>query len=1052
MKLDPDKLAATITDLGKDSDPDYTIGGFEVKLTDLAFVDDHLEMQGSVTLPKELGGLEVAVKVDSQTGSNNKILLGIPGSEIIPSGQTTPITLGDYGVTVTGGSLKLPGTRKFNALGLIEIQTTNAALDFNFQESEATITGEFIVPSLKDATLSLTDRNYIKVKKVNDALQFAMAADFSINDIDIYGDWKLKDINVNVKKTYDNLSNKVDGTARLYTSSNNYIGLGLAFENGRLKQIIATSPEGTDFTFFGTEVDLRTIIFTPDRNPNDTILWDPELKTQGKLILPEALGKATVEITSSNYLVVNNDGIDLTGGIVTIPDFDKYLLGLERLRAKGTNIKLEYAKVLDKDGKTVLEKYFKIQGKLTLPNFYNLTADFSGSNYIKISNNAANPVEVVGTFLASNINIAPGWTIDSAQLGINTKDKIVTATGILTIPSGINVEASVTFQDGVLTYAEIDVRDINTQIGATGAYLQTIRGVYQGGNISAFTGDVVITAGAEINLNLPSWAGGNKRGSLVKLSEGATITSSNLRTHGKITVLGGLMTGDVEAEVNWDKKYLWAKSNFSILGGLIITKTQFLATSNLDLYMFGEAEVKWLGGTNLGSGEVYVEYTNDGNSSNDYVAAWGNTWWGSTLGIKVSFDGNWQVIHSQEARTIATNAKEKIQTLYNRLNATPEQEPPHQIGDKIKDTPIIRGKNINGTDGDDILHGEDTNDTIYGLKGNDVLFGEGGNDTLSGDDGNDYLDGGTGNDYLYGHSDNDYLNGDIGNDVLYGGTGNDYLDGGAGNDVLYGDGQLKVTNNDDSGIGSLRQAIIDAANTPGRDTIDLTGITGEIKLKSSLPTLNRGNDINFVDDGNTIINGQDSYQIITVNGANVSFSGLTFTKGSAKGGDGINGGGGGLGAGGALFINQGNVTLNNVIFTDNKAQGGKATGKAGTGARSHILEWTSSKPAANSGSLIVKYTVYYGLFAGSKDYYMIMTDRGDSGNGGVGGGFNVTSFSNNSSGGSGGSYGLWAWHPYTENKDKRSNGKIGGSGLGSNDNFGQGGGGGRRWWCRWLLV
>jgi Ca2+-binding RTX toxin-like protein len=1059
MKLDPDKLAATITDLGKDSDPDYTIGGFEVKLIDLAFVDDHLEMQGSVTLPQELGGLEVAVKVDPETGSNNKILLGIPGSEIKPSGQNTTITLGDYGVTVTGGSLKLPGTKKFNALGLIEIQTTNAALDFNFQESEATITGEFIVPSLKDATLSLTEGNYIKVKKVNDALEFAMAADFSRNDIDIYGDWKLKNINVKVEKTYDNLSNKVDGTARLYTSSNNYIGLGLAFENGRLKQVSASSPEGTDFTFLGTEIDIRAIKFVSDRNPTDDNYWDPKFTlTDGYITLPELLGKndqgQRIQVELQN-LEITKDGFSLGGAIVSLPDFSVNLLGLPKLKANGTVIKLEYAKdpnktVTNSSGQTVAEEYFKIQGKLVLPNFYTLTADFSGSNYIKISNNRDNPVEVVGTFSASNINIAPGWTIKYAELGINTTNKRVTAIGTLTIPSGIDVEAGVTFQDGVLTYAHIEAQHINKPIGTTGAYLQTIGGEYKGGDIPAFTGDVVITAGAEINLNLPSWAGGNKRVSLVELNASAKITSSNLTTKGSITVLGGLMKGSGDAEVNWDKGYLSASSNFNILDGLITTQTQFLTTSNLDLYMFGEAKVKipdhvpFLRGTNLGSGEVYVEYTNDGNSSNDYVAAWGNTWWGSTLGIKVSFDGNWHVINSQEAKTIAQYATTKINDLHRSLDAPANKEPQHQIGDKIKDTPVISGKNINGTDGDDILHGENTHDTIYGLKGHDLLFGEGGNDTLSGDDGEDMLYGGTGNDYLYGHSDNDYLNGDIGNDVLYGGTGNDYLDGGAGDDVLYGDGHLKVTNNDHSGIGSLRQAIIDAANTPGRDTIDLTGVTGEIKLKSSLPTLNIGNDINFVDDGNTIINGQGSYQIITVNGANVSFSGLRFTKGYAKGGDGINGGGGGLGAGGALFINQGNVTLNNVNFTENKAQGGKATGNAGTGARSHILEWTSSKPAANSGSLIVPYTYYYPLF-GREYYYMIMTNRGDSGNGGVGGGFNVTSFSNNSSGGSGGSggsYGLWAWHPHTWDKDKRSNGTIGGSGSGSNDNFGQGGGGG----------
>ena len=108
---------------------------------------------------------------------------------------------------------------------------------------------------------------------------------------------------------------------------------------------------------------------------------------------------------------------------------------------------------------------------------------------------------------------------------------------------------------------------------------------------------------------------------------------------------------------------------------------------------------------------------------------------------------------------------------------------------------------------------------------------------------------------------------------------------------------IKVTNNNDSGSGSLRQAIINAGNTSGEDTIDLTSVSGTINLNSSL-IVNWGNNINFVDDGNSTISGQNEHQIITVNGANVTFSRLTFANGLAQGDNGWYGGGGGLGAGG----------------------------------------------------------------------------------------------------------------------------------------------------------
>ena len=69
--------------------------------------------------------------------------------------------------------------------------------------------------------------------------------------------------------------------------------------------------------------------------------------------------------------------------------------------------------------------------------------------------------------------------------------------------------------------------------------------------------------------------------------------------------------------------------------------------------------------------------------------------------------------------------------------------------------PPPTGITINGTTGNDMLHGTAANETILGNSGADHLFGGGGVDTIN---------GGTGSDYLYGEA---------GADVLTGGSGND---------------------------------------------------------------------------------------------------------------------------------------------------------------------------------------------------------------------------------------------------------------------------------------
>jgi len=173
---------------------------------------------------------------------------------------------------------------------------------------------------------------------------------------------------------------------------------------------------------------------------------------------------------------------------------------------------------------------------------------------------------------------------------------------------------------------------------------------------------------------------------------------------------------------------------------------------------------------------------------------------------------------------------------------------------------IANIQNLNGSDFDDTLVGDWSNNELDGGDGNDTLSGMGGDDLLKGQGGNNTLDGGEGNDtlvsyggataflggngidtadlshigdaaginlltgvmsggaagdtfsgieYLVGTYQNDTitggadtnLNGADGDDVLVGGAGDNIVEGGWGNDTLYGgqgNDQLIGDENDDT--------------------------------------------------------------------------------------------------------------------------------------------------------------------------------------------------------------------------------------------------------------
>ena len=121
-----------------------------------------------------------------------------------------------------------------------------------------------------------------------------------------------------------------------------------------------------------------------------------------------------------------------------------------------------------------------------------------------------------------------------------------------------------------------------------------------------------------------------------------------------------------------------------------------------------------------------------------------------------------------------------------------------------------------------------------------------------------------------------------------------------------------VTNLDDSGDGSLRQAILDANANPGADTIDFQDeLTGTITLTSGeLPLVTEDLTINGPGIFAITVSGNHAFRVFEIaSGVTTIISGLTISDGIVNIGASIGGG----------IFNSGTLTLTNTVLSGNSA-------------------------------------------------------------------------------------------------------------------------------------
>ncbi len=254
-----------------------------------------------------------------------------------------------------------------------------------------------------------------------------------------------------------------------------------------------------------------------------------------------------------------------------------------------------------------------------------------------------------------------------------------------------------------------------------------------------------------------------------------------------------------------------------------------------------------------------------------------------------------------------------------------------------------------------------------------------------------------------------------------------------------------VTNNNDSGAGSLRQAITDlnsggtAGSSIGNNTISVS-VPGAstITLASDLPVIQNGVAITS-SNPNQGISGAGAYRIFATYEASLLLTDLDLNDGRAIGGNGGIGAGGGMGAGGGVYISPGQaLVLNDTTINSCRAQGGNGGGTGaqlstgGGGGASFTIGSTKDGYSAGSGQGIGGGDNPGNITSGGAAVTLSSSSGDGGGNGGNGIG----------SGGAGGGDGAGA---NRSGLNGGAGGYCGGGGAGSSRRFStdiDGGGGG----------
>ena len=335
-----------------------------------------------------------------------------------------------------------------------------------------------------------------------------------------------------------------------------------------------------------------------DVNVEELTIQSDGFRLGGDFVLPKEMAGIELPIPLDNpdTIIFKQDGISLgaSGKVDFQKEMEFKLLNL--LEVEVEDLSISYEAPTDTA---------KIQGKLELESLVKsfdpeLIVDLTDPNFIQIKDGEVDDGKV--TLAVEDIKPAKGWEI-GASITLDTSKDELTGRGSIVFPfsskstKGKKKKGGLDLELGFKNLTELDSIETNVAlpvsipVGTTGFFLNEIGGGLKNlapsnKELVEYSGGVKLTGGPKF-----------KSIGLINLDLKATINAEQFKGNGKVTVINeSIAEGNVvEAILNWNKKFLKAEGNYSILNGAIDGGGMLYADSkNLQIYGKGNARAYYV--------------------------------------------------------------------------------------------------------------------------------------------------------------------------------------------------------------------------------------------------------------------------------------------------------------------------------------------------------------------------------------------------------------------------------------------------------------------------